>query len=406
MKRVGYPILKPAAFLFLGGLLLQGVGAALAFSGDPEQVALAALGALVARLGGLVALFGFLLPLLYDWIRARTSADDRALFGEALADLLEMGIPADEAVARLGQDMRGNAASSLSRTAFAALAVAEAMRQGTTLSEAVRGTRAFPDPWADLLRVGEALERLPEALRALARVESRQGYVPAEVLVRGFVFLPIAGGILLFLATYILPTFTALFEGMQLELPLATRILIGGRHLVPIPVLLLVPLAGLLAFSLLFRPAREYLLALASRLATGTLQAQATVCSALAAGVRLGLDLPEALGAARSSVPDPQYRKALQATPGQTLADVMDAHPRLFQPQVRWLARQGERYGNLAEGLEACGVYLDEVAEQVRSRRRVLVEVALTGAMGLLLLLMMAGTLLPITRITVEALLP
>jgi len=42
----------------------------------------------------------------------------------------------------------------------------------------------------------------------------------------------------------------------------------------------------------------------------------------------------------------------------------------------------------------------------VRARRRLLLEVGLTCAMGVILLVMLMGIMMPITQITVEALLP
>ena len=52
-----------------------------------------------------------------------------------------------------------------------------------------------------------------------------------------------------------------------------------------------------------------------------------------------------------------------------------------------------------------CAAHLQEVAEQMRWRRRVLAEVGLTAAMGLVVLLMLVGVLLPLTRLTTEVLL-
>ncbi len=406
MKRVGYPILWPAVLTFAVGVALTVGGVVLAVVYGRHHEVPALLGAVTWRLGALMAWAGLLLPLAYDWIRSRTGADDRYLLAEGLADLLEMGLPLDEAMARLGDEMRRNLATSRSRTAYAAVEVARGLGQGAVLSQAVAATGAFPPSWPGLLSAAEALERLPEALRALARLEGRQGLLPGEALVRGAVFLPLAGGLLLFLGVYVLPTFRSLFEGMGWDLPLATRMLVSARYLVAPLLAALMPMAVLVATLCLVRAVRNPLWALADRLATGSRQAQATVLAALAAACRLEMGAPEALRVARSATCDPRFSRALRERPGDTVADVLEAHPGLFPAQVRWMARQGERDGNLAEALAACGQYLEEEGEQVRARRRLLLEVGLTCAMGVILLVMLTGIMMPITQIAVEALLP
>lgn len=405
MKRVGYPILLPALLLFLAGLLLLALGVVLiVLEGLLGEVA-GLVGGLIWRSGGLVCWAGVLAPFLYDWFRGRTSAEDRALLAEALADLLELGLPLDQALARLGAEMRANAACSRSRTAFAAVEAARGLAGGATLSEALTATSAFPDRWSRLVAAGEATERLPEALRSLARLECIQSPLPFEALVRTFLFLPLAGGVAFFLGAYVLPGVTGLLEAMGTELPATTRMLMLGRHLLP-PLLALLLLSLPLAFlASLWRPFREVMSNLACRLGTGNRQAQALVLGALAATTRLEMSLEERLRVASQATTDPWYRQALHARPGDTLAEVLEARPDLFEPQVRWLVRQAERDGNPAQALEHCAAHLQEMAEQMRWRRRVLAEVGLTAAMGMVVLLMLLGVLLPLTRLTTEVLL-
>ncbi len=405
MKKVGYPILWPAILLFLAGLMFCVLGVVLAILEGLLGEVSGLVGGFLWRLGGLACWAGLLAPFLYDWFRGRTPAEDRALLAEALADLLELGLPLDQALARLGAEMRSNAACSRSRTAFAAQEAARGLAGGATLSEALSATGAFPDRWSRLVAAGEATEQVPGALRSLARLECVQSPLPFEALVRTFIFLPLAGGVTLFLGVYALPGLTGLLEALGTELPVTTRMLMFGRYLLP-PLLALILLClplGFLAGQ--WRPFHEVMSNLASRLGTGNRQAQALVLGALAAAARLEMSLEESLQVASQATTDPRYRKALHTRPGDSLGDVLEAHPDLFEPQVRWLVRQAERDGNLAQALEHCAAHLQEMAEQMRWRRRVLAEVGLTAAMGLVALLMLVGVLLPLTRLTTEVLL-
>jgi len=405
VKKVGYPILWPALLIFLAGLQFCVLGVVLAaLEGALGEVA-ALLGGLSWRLGGLVAWAGLLTPFLYDWFRGRTSAEDRALLAEALADLLELGLPLDQALARLGAEMRSNAACSRSRTAFAAVEAARGLAGGATLSEALTATDAFPDRWSRLVAAGEATEQVPGALRSLARLECVQIPLPFEALVRTFIFLPLAGGVAFFLGAYALPGLTGLLESMGTGLPATTRMLMLARHVLPALLAMLVLCLPLAFLAGLWRPFREVMSNLACRLGTGNRQAQALVLGALAATTRLEMSLEERLRVASQATTDPWYRQALHARPGDTLAEVLEARPDLFEPQVRWLVRQAERDGNPAQALEHCAAHLQEMAEQMRWRRRVLAEVGLTAAMGMVVLLMLLGVLLPLTRLTTEVLL-
>jgi len=102
---------------------------------------------------------------------------------------------------------------------------------GSTLSNALaKHPNVFSPLYVSMVKAGEmggvldtVLNRLATFLEAdlklLKKLQSALTY-PVVILV-------MAMGIVLFLVTYILPTFVELFEGMDLALPLPTRILIG-----------------------------------------------------------------------------------------------------------------------------------------------------------------------------------
>ena len=407
-RPVGLPILGPALGLVGAGALLVFLTVLLAVAGVLE--ALPVLG-LLLPLGLLAGFGGVLLPFCYDQVRGRSSSDDRALLAENLADMLDLGVPLDEALGRLGRDMRRDPATSHSPTALAAVRAAEDLGAGSPLSAALRATRAFPSRWAALLAAGELLGDLPGALRTLARLESRSGPFPVEALLRAFVVIPVALGVALFLVTYVMPTFVSLYEGMGLDLPWASRMLFPTLKALRRPPTDWALLAGgALVLASLFVPAvREGAMVLVSRLGWGRWREQALFAGSLAAGARLGMSLPQALEVARAGAGDPAYRRAAEGfleVPGATLAQMLDSRPDLFEPGLRWMAAQGERYGNLPEALEACAAFLEEEASRVRHRREVLLEFVLAGAVGLFVLVTTLGVMQPLVDLTTRGMLP
>src|SRR5579864_9007378 len=102
---------------------------------------------------------------------------------------------------------------------------------GSTLANALgKFPKVFSPLFVNMVRAGELGGILDEVLNRLAgflekdfnlkkKVESAMTY-PTVILV-------MAVAIVIFLVTFILPTFVSLFEGMQMKLPLPTKILIS-----------------------------------------------------------------------------------------------------------------------------------------------------------------------------------
>lgn len=102
---------------------------------------------------------------------------------------------------------------------------------GSTLSNALaKHPNVFSTLYISMVKAGEMGGVLDEVLERLAGFMEKDFALKKKVksaLTYPVVILVMALGIVFFLVTYILPTFVQLFEGMSLQLPLPTRILIG-----------------------------------------------------------------------------------------------------------------------------------------------------------------------------------
>lgn len=167
---------------------------------------------------------------------------------------------------RAGADLRlalSEAASSASTTRLRMLSgrLKRAVERGNTLAQALAHTRAFPLMVQNLVVVGEETGRLGDILGNVA-AQYEQMRVLRSAIQRSLIYPAIVLLVLLassvFWLLVVIPRMAALFESLNVELPLATqRVLTSAewlqRHGASL-VLLLVPIAVLLP-ALASRPA-------------------------------------------------------------------------------------------------------------------------------------------------------
>lgn len=158
-------------------------------------------------------------------IRESVTLDDLAIFSRQLATLVDAGIPLVGALDALQDQVEKKSFRNVIRK------IRDDVEGGLSLSEAVaRQPNAFSPFFMNMVKAGESSGQLDEILDRVAsylektlalirKVRSSLIY-PAVV-----VFMAIA--ITTFLIVKVVPTFKSIFVTIGVELPLATRILIG-----------------------------------------------------------------------------------------------------------------------------------------------------------------------------------
>lgn len=168
-----------------------------------------------AEAGSLLALF------------RRKDLDARQVlqFTQQLATLLGAGQPLDRALGIL-MDLPESAQARgvLSR-------VREAVRGGAPLSAALEQQHGvFSRLYVNMVRAGEAGGSLHETLARLAdyleRSQSLRGRV-VNALIYPAILVAMIGLALMFLLGYVVPQFELMYEGLDAELPLLTRVVLG-----------------------------------------------------------------------------------------------------------------------------------------------------------------------------------
>ena len=187
--------------------------------------------------------------------RQRASASDLALLTRQLATLIEAGLPLDEALAATAEQQEKPALQlSLER-------IRVQVQQGVALHAALAAEKQFPQLCVSMVAVGESSGQLDRILEQLADYFDDAARISLKI--RSALSYPILMGlvgsaVLFFLVTFVLPKVTRMLETLDLELPLPTRILIGGSDLLAAwwwLLLLLLAAAGLLLRRYLATPA-------------------------------------------------------------------------------------------------------------------------------------------------------
>ncbi len=155
----------------------------------------------------------------------RVKATEIIMFTRQLALLLESGTDAITSLELLQAQSTNRALKKILAT------VTSDVRGGMPLAEAMaKHPAAFPKVYSRLVSVGEKTGNLETVLRRAAnymeRVTTTQKGIK-NALIYPVILLIVAFGVIAILALFVLPSFTGLYKAFDVELPLATRMLIG-----------------------------------------------------------------------------------------------------------------------------------------------------------------------------------
>jgi general secretion pathway protein F len=305
------------------------------------------------------------------WLRQRGPRVDPRAFAQELAVLLASGVPLLEAVETLAE-RNGDAAVPLAR-------VQAGLREGRTLSQAMAaagddGAPAFDDVLLALVAAAERDGQLVGVLKHHAEFLAWSGALRDRLVAAALypaMLLATGVAVIGFLVVFVLPRLAGVFEGMAVELPWGSRVLIAaGQAAAREPWLaallaLLLPLAVLV--GLRAPAARRWwqaqlwrLPALGPRLRTVALARLYRAVGLLGAA---GVPLPRALALAEPVLDAPLRPALAQAradvAAGGRLSAALQGQGLLTPAALRML-RVGERSGEVAAMLTRAAAFHDE----------------------------------------------
>jgi general secretion pathway protein F len=340
------------------------------------------------------------------FLQRSISTTELALLTRQLATLIQAALPLDETLAAVANQAEKQRIKSM------LFAIRSRVLEGHSLAVGLADyPRVFPELYRATVDAGEQSGHLDTVLERLADyTESRQeiqGKVRQALIYPAFLsFFAIA--IVVFMMTSIVPQVVSVFEDTGQELPGLTVSLIAISDFVVDYglLLLLLVIAVFVGFQMLLtRPAfvmkyHRFLfrLPLIQRLVRGLNAALFTRTFSILTGS--GVSVLEAMKISAKVVANLPMREAiLEATDrvreGTGIKNALD-HSKLFPPMTLQLIASGENSGKLEEMLERASVQLER--EQVTLIAYIvgILEPVIILSMGLMVLLIVLGILLPI----------
>ncbi len=288
---------------------------------------------------------------------------------------------------------------------------------GQTLSAALaRHPQVFSTLYISMVKAGEMGGVLDEVLERLAGFMEKDFSLKKKVksaLTYPVVILVMALGIVFFLVTYILPTFVELFKGMNLVLPLPTKILImvteGARNpLIVIPCLGLLVVGGILLGRYIQTPTgkKQYDLLKLNIPVFGLLSKKVAIsrfCRTLGTLLSSGVPIMQALeivgkasGNEIIAMTVTKVRESIRE--GESIAAPLGASG-LFPPMVTQMVAVGEETGNLDAMLSKIADFYDTEVEYMLASLTSMLEPIMIVGMGGIVGFIVISVFLPLYQL-------
>jgi type II secretory pathway component PulF len=161
--------------------------------------------------------------------KRKPKLQELSTFTQQLANLLSSGMPLTVALNSMTHLESKGIPADVSKE------LKQDVMEGRSLSDSMsKQPRIFSDLYVNMVRAGESSGALVEVLRRMAdhfeRFAQVQSKFTSALVYPAFVCV-VGIGIMFFFMTYMLPKFLSIFEGMNVQLPIMTQILVSISHL-------------------------------------------------------------------------------------------------------------------------------------------------------------------------------
>ena len=336
----------------------------------------------------------------------RFSANDRILFTQLLATLLDSGLPIDDALTAIAKQ------SSSKNLEALVLALRARIIEGYSLEKSLEFfPNAFPQDYAATVGAGEQTRYLPLILRRMSEHLERQQDVQQRIRVASIypvILVVVSVLVVAGLLAFVVPEVVKVFIDMERELPLVTRGLIAVSGFAADYGL--VCLAALAASWLALRRAlhvakiRYAVDRFVLRLpVVGTLAVNhdgARFARTLSVLLASGVNMVPALTICSRSASNARIREVLEnaaerVREGETLSAPL-GEARVFPPLLVHLIANGESSGELPTMLDTAAAAQERTLQTQIAVLLGLIEPLLILTMGAIVFLIVLGILLPI----------
>lgn len=339
----------------------------------------------------------------------RVKSSDLTLFCRQLSTLLGAGITILKSLQIISKQVSSQKLYNVIQT------LQKNMEQGLSLHEAMaKHPKIFSDLWVNLVESGEASGNLAIVLNRLATFLERSAAFRAKIisaLIYPILLVFAATGVLLFMTIKVIPTFAQIFSGLNVTLPVLTRIVFAFSFFLRKYILLFVLAIGAVIFFI-----TRYIKTKEGRLRFENFKFglplfgeffRAIVVerfsSELSTLIESGVPILYSLEIAERSIGNAvmagvirQVKESVRE--GKGLASPLEKSG-FFEPMVIQMVMVGEEIGELPQMLKRINTFYQEYVETFLARILALFEPMMLVCMGFVVGIIVIGMFLPIFSI-------
>jgi len=319
--------------------------------------------------------------------------EERITFTKNLSAMLSAGLTLSRALSVIERQTRNKALKRIVAD------LEEQVKKGTGFHEALAlHANVFSKLFIAMTKAGEESGTLAEALKVVARQMDRSYTLSKKI--RGAMIYPciilsaiVVIGILMLI--YVVPTLSATFKDLGVELPLATRIIVStsdfmAHHVVIVFAGVLLFFGGILAFvkskiggTIILNV--SLLLPVIGELVRETYAARAA--RSMASLLSSGVEMLNALAIAEEVVGDNKFGKVIgealvRVKKGEQLSAAFEDHPKLYPFFIADMIAVGEETGKVADMLSQVAEYYETDVEDKTKDLSTIIEPMLMLVIG------------------------
>ncbi len=316
---------------------------------------------------------------------SRINTQEKVIFARNLGAMIEAGLPMSRSLSVMERQSKNEALKKV------LAALNDSIKIGKTLSDSMNAfPKVFSSLFVSMVAAGEESGKLADSLRVVSDQMERSYMLVKKV--RGALMYPaviicamIGIGILMLI--YVVPTLTATFKELKVELPLSTRIIVFISDFLKENILLslfaLVIIVGVSYMAAKTKRGRQLFdlivlkIPLIGTLVKETLSARTT--RTLSSLLISGVPVVTALGITREVVQNSYYKEVLLKASeviqeGVAMSSVFIQHEHLYPIFVGEMMSVGEETGKLSDMLYRIAVYYETEVEQKTKDMSTIIE--------------------------------
>lgn len=340
----------------------------------------------------------------------RVSLAQKMVFAKNLSLMLRSGLVLSEALEIIEEQSSGKM-KKVSRR------ILHAVEAGEPLSEALSFfPKIFSPLFRNIVNAGELSGNLEKNLENIAVQLKKENELIAKI--KGAMYYPItvmtaAFFLGLAMSFLVLPKITPLFEGLKVQLPWSTRVLISFSHIIGnYGYWLFLGIVALVFFVVwvlrlhMMRPFTNWFLLHFPIVKDIVIKTNLSrFCSTLATLLQSGINIDEALDITNKTLENYYYKRALgrvtmSVSQGGKLSEGLEEFSNLFPKITTRMIKVGEKSGNLDETLFYLAESYETEVDNATKSLSTLIEPVLLLGIGLLVAFLALSIITPIYQVT------